>query len=92
MTMMFAPSRELPELSRREREVLDHIVRGDTGEQTAAAMGITTRTVEEYIIRIRGKIGARNSAHMSALAVADGLVDARQLSRIAAAAEALGIS
>ena len=48
---------------------------GLSSKQIAADLGIAPRTVESYIEHIRLKMGANNRSHMTALAVARGLID-----------------
>jgi DNA-binding NarL/FixJ family response regulator len=50
----------LPELSPREREILDSIVMGHTVRQTARLLGIAVKTVENTQARLFRKLAARN--------------------------------
>jgi DNA-binding CsgD family transcriptional regulator len=59
-----------PVLSSREREALHHFSNGLTYLQTAHRMGITTRTVDTYLRRVRAKSGAVSTAELTRLAVA----------------------
>lgn len=64
-----------PELSVREREILRCAARGDTVRQTARALGIAAKTVENLQTRLYRKLGVRNPAaalanRAAALAVA----------------------
>ncbi|MGH2456914.1 MAG: LuxR C-terminal-related transcriptional regulator, partial [Candidatus Limnocylindria bacterium] len=45
-----------PELTDREREVLDHIARGESNGAIAARLGITTKTVRNYASTIFDKL------------------------------------
>lgn len=49
-------------LTRRERDILGSIDRGDSVKQTARALGITTKTVENLQTRLFRKLGVRNRA------------------------------
>lgn len=51
-----------PELSVREREVLEHLVSGWTARESAEALGISPKTVESYRGRLREKIGLSQRA------------------------------
>jgi DNA-binding CsgD family transcriptional regulator len=70
-----APSPTVPELTARERDILDSIARGHTIRQTARSLGIAPKTVENTQARLFRKLGARN--RMDALTIADslGLID-----------------
>lgn len=59
-----------PELSMRESEILASIARGDTIRQTARALGIAVKTVENTQARLFRKLGARNRTET--LTIADG--------------------
>jgi DNA-binding NarL/FixJ family response regulator len=59
-----------PELSARESEILASIARGDTIRQTARALGIAVKTVENTQARLFRKLGARNRTET--LTIADG--------------------
>jgi DNA-binding CsgD family transcriptional regulator len=50
------------QLTRREREVLEHVLAGHLNKQTAYALMISPRTVEHYRAAAMLKIGARSSA------------------------------
>lgn len=54
--------RIIDELTRREREILDCIVRGLDARAIAACLGITHATSRNYVQRILNKLGARNKA------------------------------
>ncbi|HEX9031110.1 MAG TPA: LuxR C-terminal-related transcriptional regulator [Streptosporangiaceae bacterium] len=58
-----------PELSRRECDILDSIASGHTIRQTARALGIAAKTVENTQARLFRKLGARN--RLEALTIAD---------------------
>lgn len=53
---------ELPELTARESEVLRMIADGLTDREAAAALQISTRTVETHVSNVLHKLGARNRA------------------------------
>lgn len=64
-----------PELTERERGILASIARGHSIRQTARALGIASKTVENIQARLFRKLGARN--RMDALTIANswGLVE-----------------
>jgi two-component system, NarL family, nitrate/nitrite response regulator NarL len=68
----------LPELTQRERDILNSIAAGDTVRQTARTLGIAQKTVENIQARLFRKLGVRNragavaSAHSLGLLGADG--------------------
>jgi len=56
-------------LSPRETETLYHIARGCTYRQAARRMGISVRTIDTYLRRIRAKTGAGCLAELIRLAL-----------------------
>jgi two-component system, NarL family, nitrate/nitrite response regulator NarL len=64
-------SGELPELTARESDILQSAARGYSIRQTARALGISPKTVENIQTRLYRKLGVRNRAE--ALAVVDAL-------------------
>jgi DNA-binding NarL/FixJ family response regulator len=59
-------------LSKREREVLGHLVRGRTNKQIAQRLGVTDHTVKTQVNRIYEKLEVRNRVDLFALAVEQG--------------------
>jgi len=55
---------KLAGLTAREREVLERTANGLHAKEIAAALGISTRTVEVHKARIMAKLGARNVAEL----------------------------
>jgi RNA polymerase sigma factor (sigma-70 family) len=55
---------KLAELTPREREVLERTAKGLHAKEIAAALGISTRTVEVHKARIMAKLGVRNVAQL----------------------------
>ncbi len=66
--------RVLPELTVRETEILYSVGRGDSVRQTARALGIATKTVENTQARIFRKLGVRNRAAALSIAYRLGLL------------------
>ena len=56
-------------LTHREREVLRHVVGGETNKEIAAQLGLSYRTVEVHRRHIMEKVGARNAAELVRLAI-----------------------
>ncbi len=56
-------------LSQRELEVLRHLANGFSSKQIAAALSISTRTVEVHRLNIMKKLGSSNSAETISKAV-----------------------
>lgn len=55
---------ELPEISPREKEVLDLVAQGLSTKQVADRLGISTRTVESHRINMLKKLKAGNTAEL----------------------------
>lgn len=62
-----AERREHPELTSREREVLDGIARGWSNAQLAERLSISVPTVKTHVSSVLAKLGARSRAHAAAL-------------------------
>ena len=58
----------LATLSRREREVMDHVVRGDPNKRIAADLGISEKTVKVHRHRVMEKMQAGSLAELVRLA------------------------
>jgi DNA-binding CsgD family transcriptional regulator len=56
-----------PGLPRRQQQVLDLIVRGRSGPEIAAALGLSRETVKDHTARLCARFGARGRAHLVAL-------------------------
>jgi FixJ family two-component response regulator len=65
-----ADSEKLARLTLREREILEHAVRGLHAKEIAAALGISPRTVEVHRSRIMEKLEVRNIAELVRFGVA----------------------
>ena len=64
----------IPELTRREKEVLGHIASGLSDSAIAAKLFISNSTVESHRKNLRTKTGARNSAELVRIAMERGLL------------------
>jgi FixJ family two-component response regulator len=64
-----ADTDKLDRLTLRERDVLEHAVRGLHAKEIAAALGISPRTVEVHKTRIMEKLEVRNIAELVRFAV-----------------------
>lgn len=62
-------------LTRRERDILDSIARGDSVRETANALGIAVKTVESEQRQLFSKLGAHNRAGALTSAREMGLLD-----------------
>jgi RNA polymerase sigma factor (sigma-70 family) len=65
-----ADAAKLSRLTDREREVLEHAVKGLHAKEIAARLGISPRTVEVHRTRIMEKLEVRNIAELVRFAVA----------------------
>jgi DNA-binding CsgD family transcriptional regulator len=50
---------EVPKLTKREQECLQHLMSGKSAKISGDEMGISSRTVEFHINNIKAKIGCR---------------------------------
>ncbi len=65
----------VPELTGRERDILESIACGHTVRQTARSLGIAAKTVENTQARLFRKLGAHNRSAALTIAYRLGLVD-----------------
>jgi two-component system response regulator FixJ len=63
-----------PCLTQREAEVLGRIVAGDRRKQIAFALGISNRTIDAHMDKIKLKLGARNVADMVRITLENSLL------------------
>jgi DNA-binding NarL/FixJ family response regulator len=61
------PTRQLPALSGREREVVDLVVAGHKNRVIADTMGITEKTVKTHLTHVYQRLGVTNRAEMIAV-------------------------
>ena len=67
-------ARRTPSLSAREREIIELLADGLTGEEVAARLFLSSETVKTHIRNATTKLGARNRVHAIAIALRDGLI------------------
>jgi DNA-binding NarL/FixJ family response regulator len=60
------PARQMPELSAREREVVDYVVEGLRNREIAERMGITEKTVKTHLTHVYQRLGVDTRAEMIA--------------------------
>lgn len=65
----------VPALTRRERDILDSVARGDSVRQTAQALGIAIKTVQNVQRQLFCRLGAHNRTQALMVARGLGLVD-----------------
>ena len=63
-------------LSSREREILRLVAQGGTNKSVAAALGVSTRTVETHRAAIMRKLHASSTAELVRYAIRNGLIEA----------------
>jgi DNA-binding CsgD family transcriptional regulator len=63
--------------SAREREVLGFLARGSTDAEIATILGLSSATVQTHVRNAKAKLGAKTRAQAVALALGQGLIDAR---------------
>jgi DNA-binding NarL/FixJ family response regulator len=63
-----------PDLTPRERSILEHLARGLANKQIAAALGISERTVKFHVSSVFEKLGAGNRTEAVARAAQAGLI------------------
>ena len=68
-------------LSKRERQVIDLLAQGMTGEQAAELLVLSAETVKTHIRNAMGKLDASTRAHAVALALRDGQISAPAYAR-----------
>lgn len=68
------PRRSGDELTRREREVLVCLVRGDTYDEAATALGVTLSTVQSHVRTVYSKLEVTSKAGATREAIRRGLV------------------
>jgi DNA-binding NarL/FixJ family response regulator len=67
----------LESLSRRERDILQHIVDGRSNRETADLLHLSVKTVETYRSRMLQKLGIKNVTDLVKFAISHGLTQAK---------------
>jgi DNA-binding NarL/FixJ family response regulator len=62
-----------PQLTEREREVLDHIAKGENNAEIASVLGLNQKTVRNHVSNILSKLHASDRAHAIIMAREAGL-------------------
>jgi DNA-binding NarL/FixJ family response regulator len=65
----------LAALTRREREVLQLVARGESNKRVAAALGLSEGTVKSYLSGVFEKLGVGDRTQAALWAVRNGLAD-----------------
>lgn len=65
---------ELNNLSYRELECLRHIILGMSARETSIELKISKRTVEEYVVRLKNKLGCLSKGELIRFAFNKGFV------------------
>ncbi len=71
----FQPTTFIPEVTNRELEVLRLICKGQTTQEIAATLFVSSHTAETHRRHLLSKLGVRNTAELVRLALERGLVD-----------------
>ncbi len=66
---------DTPDITRRERQILAHAVRGERREQVAFALGLSVSTVDMHLRNLREKFGLRTTNAVVARVVELGLCE-----------------
>jgi DNA-binding NarL/FixJ family response regulator len=67
-------TQRLPSLSRREREIMDLLAHGMTGEQAAEHLVLSSETVKTHIRNAMTKLEANTRVHAIAIALREGFI------------------
>ncbi len=70
-----AAKKELPKISKREKEVLELIVKEHTTQEIAGLLFISLKTVESHRSNLLAKMNARNTAGLVRIAMEHKLID-----------------
>jgi DNA-binding NarL/FixJ family response regulator len=67
--------KKIPQLTPREREVLQLIAEGKANKQTAAELGISIKTVEKHRENLMAKLGLHATAELTRYAIGAGIIE-----------------
>jgi DNA-binding CsgD family transcriptional regulator len=62
-------------LTPRERQIVEMLAQGATGEQIAQELVLSPETVQKHVHNAKRKVGAETRAHLIALALTRGLIE-----------------
>ena len=71
------PARRVPRLSSREAEVLQLVAEGKANKESAAALGISIKTVEKHRQRLMAKLDIHDVAGLTRYAASAGIIECR---------------
>jgi len=69
------PRKKVPELTSREMEVLQLIAEGKANKETAAELGIGTKTVEKHREHLMEKLDIHDTAGLTRYAISAGIIE-----------------
>ena len=69
------PESRAPRLSSREMEVLQLIAEGKANKESAAELGISTKTVEKHREKLMSKLGIHDTAGLTRYAIGAGIIE-----------------
>jgi DNA-binding NarL/FixJ family response regulator len=72
-------TQKLPALSRRERQIMDLLAQGLTGEQVAEELVLSSETVKTHIRNAMTKLEAHTRVHAVAIALREGFISPPEL-------------
>lgn len=72
---MLEEAADRPDLTDRERQVLNLVVAGRTNREIAATLGISAKTVDRHRTNMMAKTGAHSATELVAYALREGLID-----------------
>jgi DNA-binding NarL/FixJ family response regulator len=64
LSQAVVPTRPFPELTDREHDLLREILRGRNSQEIASTLGLTSKTVRNYVSNILAKLHARDRADL----------------------------
>jgi len=67
-------TQRMPSLSKREREIMDLLAQGMTGEEVAAHLVLSSETVKTHIRNAMNKLEANTRVHAVAIALREGYI------------------
>lgn len=74
--LLFSPPQDVPARDSMDDTIVQLLLEGMTAKEIAQRAGVSPRTVEHRIDRLKARYGARNLAHLVALTMSDSLQSA----------------